>query len=247
MMGHDLAGKGHWDGRTDRVRPRPPSKLFTINADLIALLESKLTPGSRVLEVGCAPGAFLLWCALEGRADACGVEYAENSYRATVERFAEAGVKADIRHEDFMATTFEPGSFDFVYSLGLVEHFSDPRPMIKKHVEMLKPGGTAIIMVPNFGGGYGWILKRFDREMYDIHNVSIMTEDGMLALAPKLTSARAFAYGRLSLSILFGRPLTLFQKLLAAGVGIAARLQPFKIKPLCPMLILELTRPTTDA
>ena len=197
-MVHDLAGEAHWDKRTGTAKPRIPSKLNAAVGDLLALIDPYVTPGSRVLEVGCAPCKFLLWCAIAKQAHVCGVEYAQSSHKATAQLFSDAGAPADIRREDFMQTTFEPQSFDLVYSFGVIEHFDDPRPMVRKHFEMLKPGGIAIITVPHFGAAYGWLARHMDREAYDIHNITIISEPGMLALAPDGSSARAYVYGRLS-------------------------------------------------
>jgi SAM-dependent methyltransferase len=244
-MVHDLAGRDHWDKREGGAKPRLPSKLNAAVGDLLALLDPLVTPGSRVLEVGCAPGKFLLWCALAKQAHACGVEYAENSHNATVQLFTQANTPADIRNEDFMQTSFAPGSFDTVYSFGVVEHFDDPRPMVKKHYEMLRPGGTAIITVPHYGAGYGWLAQRMNREVYEIHNVTIMSEQRMLALAPEGSQSRSYAYGRLSPWPLpwekFPRPISM---LACYGLSAIALLQPFEIKPLCPWLVLKMKRPT---
>jgi 2-polyprenyl-3-methyl-5-hydroxy-6-metoxy-1,4-benzoquinol methylase len=243
-MVQDLAGEAHWDNRKNSAKPRLPSKLNAAVGDLIALLDPLTGPGSRVLEVGCAPGKFLLWCALAKQARACGVEYAENSHRATVELFKAANAEADIRREDFMQTTFEPGSFDVVYSFGVIEHFDDPRPMVKKHVDMLRPGGTAIITVPHFGAGYGWLAQRMDRKNYEIHNVSIMSEAGMLALAPPGSQARSYAYGRLSpWPLPWEKVPGLIAKPLCYGLSALALLQPVEIKALCPWLVLEIKAP----
>ena len=68
-----------------------PSRSDVGNAGLLGLLDSHVTPGCRVLEVGCSPGGFLLWCALTRKAHACGVDYAEKSCRQTLQYFADAG------------------------------------------------------------------------------------------------------------------------------------------------------------
>ncbi len=85
-MVQDLAGEAHWDKRDGTARPRLPSKLNATVGDMLALLDPLVVPGSRVLEVGCAPGKFLLWFALAREAKACGVEYAENSHTALCRR-----------------------------------------------------------------------------------------------------------------------------------------------------------------
>jgi 2-polyprenyl-3-methyl-5-hydroxy-6-metoxy-1,4-benzoquinol methylase len=245
-MAHDLAGEAHWDKRKGGAKPRLPSKLNASVGDMIALLDPLVVPGSRVLDVGCSPGKFLLWCALAKHAEACGVEYAEKSHKATVELFEAAGASADIRKEDFMQTTFEPGSFDVVYSMGVVEHFDDPRPMVNQHFDMLKPGGTAIIMVPHFGADsiYGWLCQRMDREAYDIHNSNMMSESAMLALAPEGSESRSYRYGRLApWPLPWGKFPKAVETLACYGLNGLALLQPVEIKALSPWLILEIKRP----
>lgn len=241
-MVQDLAGADHWDKRGGGAKPRLPSKLNAAVGDLLALLDPLVLPGSRVLEVGCAPGKFLLWCAMAKEAQACGVEYAPDSWQATVDMFRATGMSPDIRREDFMQTTFDSGSFDVVYSFGVIEHFDDPRPMVQKHFDMLRPGGTAIITVPHFGAGslYGWLCKRMNRKAYDIHNVSIMSEVGMLALAPERSQARAYVYGRFSpFPLPWPRAI---EKPVCYGLNMLSKMQPFKIKALCPWLVLEIKR-----
>jgi SAM-dependent methyltransferase len=199
-----------------------------------------------VLEVGCAPGTYLMWCALAKQAKACGVEYAEDSFNLTKKLFDDSRVQADLDNKDFMDTRFEPGSFDVVYSFGVVEHFTDPRPMVRKHVEMLKPGGVAIVTVPHFGkgSGYGWLAQRMDRENYDTHNVSIMSERALLDLAPSGCEARTYTYGRLSPLVLSWKNAPApIAKLMLYGLSGVALLQPFQIRKLSPWLVLEMRAP----
>jgi hypothetical protein len=85
-----------------------------------------------------------------------------------------------------------------------------------------------------------------DRKNYDIHNIKIMSEAGMLALAPEGSEARAFAYGRLSPWPLPRGPVPqAIWTPLCYGLNALALLQPVEIKPLCPWLVLEIRRPHT--
>jgi hypothetical protein len=112
--------------------------------------------------------------------------------------------------------------------------------MISKHVDMLKPGGVAIITVPNFGRGiYGWLQQRLNRETYELHNTSIMSETGMVQLAPAGGSALSYAYGRISPWVLSWEKLPL-GKIICNGANAIALVQPQHIKALCPWLVLEL-------
>jgi len=246
-MSTTLTDESHWDKREGQARPRPPSRLNVSVADLTDLLARHINPGDSVMEVGCAPGKYLLWCAMIAKAEVSGGEFAERSFEATKQLFQDASVEADIRHEDFLESTFTPGQFDVVYSFGLIEHFvgDELNRMVRKHVEMVKPGGTAIMVIPNFHGIYGTIFSRLDRATYDTHNINIMTEDAVAKLAPSdLTETfKAYSYGRLSPWIVsFGTPTNVFMRLVLLGLNVVGLLQPFQIKAISPWLVLEITR-----
>ena len=110
---------------------------------------------------------------------------------------------------------------------------------------MLKPGGFAIITVPNYGpeGIYGWLKQRLSPETYRRHNISIMTVAAMQALSPDKHAGRAYAFGRfapgsLSLQVL-PRP---FGGLLGLAFNLLGLMQPVEIKARRPWLVLELRR-----
>jgi SAM-dependent methyltransferase len=50
---------------------------------------------------------------------------------------------------DIRALPFQTDSFDLVYSMGTIEHFADSDVAVREIFRVLKPGGTAIIGVPN--------------------------------------------------------------------------------------------------
>ena len=50
--------------------------------------------------------------------------------------------------------------FHIVYSLGFIEHFKELNIVVKKHTELLKPGGILLLGVPNLGGIYSFLLKK---------------------------------------------------------------------------------------
>jgi 2-polyprenyl-3-methyl-5-hydroxy-6-metoxy-1,4-benzoquinol methylase len=45
----------------------------------------------------------------------------------------------------------EPGSFDVVYSVGLVEHFDEPAGVIEQHVRFARPRGITVVSIPGYG------------------------------------------------------------------------------------------------
>jgi SAM-dependent methyltransferase len=50
---------------------------------------------------------------------------------------------------DVRALPFADASFDAVYSMGTIEHFAETQRAVEEMVRVLKPGGRAIVGVPN--------------------------------------------------------------------------------------------------
>lgn len=85
-------------------------------------------------------------------------------------------------------------------SVGVIEHFEDPRAVVKDHLRLVKSGGTALITVPNYRGIYGTVQKYFGAENLRRHNLDIMTCDALAGLVPSrgVASVRTYPAGRLS-------------------------------------------------
>lgn len=67
--------------------------------------------------------------------------------------------------------------YDFVFSLGFIEHFENTQDVIERHLRLLSDNGNLLIILPNFRGINGWIQKKFDRTNYDAHNLKSMEID----------------------------------------------------------------------
>lgn len=236
-----------WDSvHAGAPRPRLPSRLLVPTRDLQRLLGEEVRPGMHVLEIGFAPGKQLASLAARRGARVAGVDYSETGVRHARELFSALGLEGDLRCEDVFQTSFERARFDVVYSVGVIEHFEDPSELVRIHVELLRPGGTALIFIPHYGGVYGSLQRRFDPDNLAIHNLGIMHAEALLALAPVdlVKQAKAFPCGRINpwqVSWHKGMPRPLA---LATGVALNAAgvLQPFDINALCSMLALRLVR-----
>jgi SAM-dependent methyltransferase len=62
------------------------------------------------------------------------------------------------------------GGFDVVYSAGLVEHFANLGDVLAALARFLRPGGELVTIIPNMHGILGPLTKRWNKEVYDIHN-----------------------------------------------------------------------------
>jgi len=127
--------------------------------------------GLRLLELGCHPGRFLWYFHTYFRYDVSGVEYVVPAAEMTRQALLAHGVDADIHAADlFDLQPDKDELFDVVASFGVVEHFDDIGPVIRRHGELARPGGLVVIAVPNHAGINGTILRRIQPEVYAVHN-----------------------------------------------------------------------------
>lgn len=101
---------------------------------------------SEVLEVGCGLGTDAINFARRG-ARYTGIDLTEASIDLVRRRFELEGFTADLRVADAEALPFAEGSFDLVYSHGVLHHTPDTQRAINEVHRVLKPGGTAMVML----------------------------------------------------------------------------------------------------
>jgi len=176
----------YWEGLWKEQRPytygllrrtiQPPT-----NRRLKLLLKKYLPHGERrVLEIGCAPGRYLVWLNRELGCEVYGIDYSEVGCELTKESLRRNGVKGEIIRGNAFDTSFRKkyeGFFDIVYSLGFIEHFDDPSDALAMHLELLKTDGLLIITVPNYSDGSiyrKWArIMRQEEQLIRTHNVEL--------------------------------------------------------------------------
>jgi 2-polyprenyl-3-methyl-5-hydroxy-6-metoxy-1,4-benzoquinol methylase len=178
--------KQYWDDAwTPPPRMRLPSGILVGTRNIQRLLKSHINPGMKALEIGCAPGKILAWAAKILRAEVSGIDFSSQGIDNSRRLFLHLGIAGDLRCEDIFETSFAEGSFDCVFSCGMIEHFNDPRKLIEIHVKLLKSGGKALILIPNLAGIYGRLQRYFDPKVPALHNLEIINPTSLIALAPK--------------------------------------------------------------
>jgi SAM-dependent methyltransferase len=144
------------------------------------------TAGLKAVEIGSAPGTFLVDLARRFGVDPYGIEYAAAGVEINREVFRRHGVPADhVIHDDFFSDRLHARyreHFDVVVSRGFIEHVDDPRGAIERHLNLLKPGGTLIVQIPNLRGLNYAIQRLLDRRLLEMHNLSIMRRRAFRAL-----------------------------------------------------------------
>lgn len=138
------------------------------------------------LEIGCAPGKWLAFVAEERGLRPAGIEYSQAGISATRRNFEAHAIEPEaLIVGDFFDITPEP-RYDVVMSFGFIEHFDDPVPVVRRHVDWLKPGGLLVIGVPNFTGIHGALQRVLGPETYAAHNLEVMRPEWARACAAQL-------------------------------------------------------------
>jgi 2-polyprenyl-3-methyl-5-hydroxy-6-metoxy-1,4-benzoquinol methylase len=104
------------------------------------------------------------------------LDYSKIGNEQTIKNMNAAGIPIKVYERDLFSENFNKDMqlFDIVYSLGFVEHFEELNIVVKKHTELLKPGGILLLGVPNLGGIYSFLLKKTAPQHLAIHNLHSM-------------------------------------------------------------------------
>ena len=109
--------------------------------------------GMQLLEVGCGVGTDLVQFD-KGGALVTGIDLAEQGVDLCRQNFAVNGVLGDVQVMDGEQMVYSDNAFDVVYAHGVLQYTPNPHAMIAEVHRVLKPGGTAILMVYN---RYSWL------------------------------------------------------------------------------------------
>jgi glycosyltransferase involved in cell wall biosynthesis/ubiquinone/menaquinone biosynthesis C-methylase UbiE len=102
--------------------------------------------GERVLEIGAGLGTDLAQFAKNG-AIVTDVDLSSGHLNLAQENFRHRGLRGTFVHHDAENLPFADGSFDVVYSNGVIHHTPDTAQVVREINRVLRPGGKAIIMV----------------------------------------------------------------------------------------------------
>lgn len=130
-----------WSGAAevypDSIAPLTRQSLATILAPV------KLSPGARVLDVGCGPGDITNELAEMG-AEAIGVDFAGPMVDVARKRYP--GLRFE--QADVEKLPFDEGAFDLVTGNMVVHHFARPEVAFQEIARVLRPKGTFTFIVP---------------------------------------------------------------------------------------------------
>ncbi len=140
-----------WAGKWEWIKNGPNRCLYTTGTPATSgqrylrgywrALEPHVKPGWVCCELGAGRGTTSQYLAAKGHSVTL-VDLAENGLEVACSNFAEhtlpppACIVANVER-----TGLDAGGFDLVHSVGLLEHFDDPRPVLKESWRLLRQGG----------------------------------------------------------------------------------------------------------
>jgi SAM-dependent methyltransferase len=111
-----------------------------------------------VLELGVGMGADHLEWARSRPRSLVGVDLTSRAIEFTRTRLAQEGYQSDLRTDDIEDLPFRDHSFDMVYAWGVIHHTPDIAAAIREIHRVLRPGGTARVMIYHRYAMVGYML-----------------------------------------------------------------------------------------
>lgn len=124
--------------------------LHAINPLRLSFIENiSALSGKRILDVGCGGGILSEAMAAQG-ADVTGIDMANASLAVARLHLLESGLQVNYQQitAEQLAET-QPGSFDIVTCLEMLEHVPDPAAIVQACHDLVKPGGEVFFSTLN--------------------------------------------------------------------------------------------------
>ncbi len=128
----------------------PQKALHALNPPRLAYVAERVAlNGARVLDVGCG-GGLLSEALAQAGAQVTAIDLAPDLVKIARLHGLESGVKVDYRVQSVEALAAEqPGAFDAVTCMEMLEHVPDPGAIVVSCAALLKPGGRLFVSTLN--------------------------------------------------------------------------------------------------
>lgn len=134
---------------------RRPRDVVWKNRDFLRLKDRALmllgpVRGRRILDLGCADGASMVYCGMQG-AEVNGIDLDADQVAKANERLRRFGIEGEARVGDATNMPFPDDHFDGVISNDFFEHVGVPDKIavLREARRVLRPGAPIVIKTPN--------------------------------------------------------------------------------------------------
>ncbi|MBZ5630772.1 MAG: methyltransferase domain-containing protein [Acidobacteriia bacterium] len=163
----------YWDDwwSQSRVDPFPPDtdQQFGPHGYFLRMIDRhNLSVGDSAIELGGVRSFRLLALAKWRGLRVTAADYSRCGMEATREWFAANGCSVETIEGDFFSLPHDR-KFDLVTHWGVMEHESDPRPLLQLCARLVKPTGTIVFSMPNMRGPGAWAWKHWSPNNWAKH------------------------------------------------------------------------------
>lgn len=173
----DLASEQHWSSRYDNIEFQGEVDWEPKDYDSRTLMYAihraldGRTPQT-ILEVGCGNSHWLPYLGKLFGARVEGIDYSPVGCEQARAQLDANNIDGEIHCADLFASDEAfADRFDFVYSLGLVEHFDHLESVLTSMAHFVKPGGLLFTEVPNLGSVHGLLSWIYQPEVLAKHQI----------------------------------------------------------------------------
>lgn len=172
-----LAQKNHWDALYKKAAYNieqgwEPTSYQECCLEHMLLKEiDRFSPVS-ILEVGCGNSVWLPYLAKKRNLRVFGLDYSEEGCELARQRLSAEKMHGTVFCDNILNVDINKiGQFDFVFSLGVVEHFSDLEDVLSNLLKLVKPGGVLLTEVPNLHSLHGIMCYLYQPELLKKHRI----------------------------------------------------------------------------
>jgi SAM-dependent methyltransferase len=148
LRGYFVVGDESGHVRQGPVRAWKNRDFLRLRDVALHLLDPR--PGITILDVGCADGATMVYCGLQGAA-VYGIDLNAEHVAAANAYLARFGIRGEARVADAAAMNLPVSAFDGVITSDFLEHVTDEvkTRVLRGIYDVLKPGRPLVIKTPN--------------------------------------------------------------------------------------------------
>lgn len=197
------------------------------------------------LEIGGYPGYYSIWLKKYSTVKPTLIDTTIN--QNTVSDLCQANDIAKSEISIIKGDVFKHNTtrrFDLVFSVGLIEHFSNPSKIIHRHWDLVSRHGVMLLAIPNFLGLNGVCQLLTDPENLQKHNLSIMRPKVLSEYIQKETgyTPQIFYYGGFNLWFEHPNQLQKTISIISLAFGYIFRVTKINSKLFSPYLVAVVSK-----